>query len=353
MSKAYSKTVLVTGGYGFMGSHFVRRLYSNYPDYRIINLDVLTYAGNEDNLLDIVDAESNKNPEDRRYDHIKGDICDPVLVSKLFEEYAFDLVVHFAAETHVDRSIYNFGDFVRTNVEGTRVLLETARTSGTPRFVHISTDEVYGSVLEGMSDEDAPLVPSSPYAASKTAGDMLARTYAKVYGLSLAIIRSSNNYAAFQYPEKLIPLTITNLLEGNPIPIHGDGKHVRSWLHVDDFTRAVDLIAHDTRQFSIYNLAGEARTNLEIIREIARILGITDIDSRLEFVGDRPSADLRYAPNPARIKAELGWVPERTLAEALPDVVAWYKANEEWWRKIKTRKEFLEHYEKQAKAKWY
>jgi len=336
-----------------MGSHFLRRLYTQYPEYRIINLDALTYAGNEDNLLDISGIEYAKEPADRRYEHIKGDICDPILVSRLFREYTFDLVVHFAAETHVDRSIYNFGDFIRTNVEGTRVLLEMARCSDTPRFVHISTDEVYGNVLEGTSDESAPLIPSSPYAASKTAGDMLARTYAKVYGLPLAIIRSSNNYASFQYPEKLIPLAITNFLEGGRMPVHGNGAHVRSWLHVDDFTRAVDLVAHDSQKFSIYNLAGESRTNREIIYEIARILGIDNVESRLDVIGDRPSADLRYAPNAAKIKEELGWEAERKLEEALSEVVEWYRANEEWWRKIKSRKEFLDHYEKQSTAKWY
>jgi len=336
-----------------MGSHFLRYLYAKYPEYRIINLDALTYAGNEDNLLDISSVEYAKDPDDRRYEHIKGDICDPVLVRRLFNEYSFDLVVHFAAETHVDRSIYNFGDFIRTNVEGTRVLLEMARCSETPRFVHISTDEVYGNVLEGTSDEDAPLVPSSPYAASKTAGDMLARTYAKVYELPLAIIRSSNNYGSFQYPEKLIPLTVTNFLEDGRMPVHGNGAHVRSWLHVDDFARAVDLVAHDSRRFSIYNLAGESKTNLEIIHEIARILGIADAAPQLDFIGDRPSADLRYAPNAAKIKEDLGWEAKRSLEEALPEVVAWYKANEEWWRKIKSRKEFLDHYEKQSTAKWY
>lgn len=347
-----SKTVLITGGCGFMGSHFVRTLYSKYPNYKIVNLDVLTYAGNGDNLKDLEHTESEKAPSDRRYDHVVGDICDIPLVSDLFKTHAFDLVVHFAAETHVDRSIFNFGDFIRTNVEGTRVLLEAARVHKTPRFIHVSTDEVYGNVLEGHSDEGAPLNPSSPYSASKTAGDMLARTYAKVYELPVAIIRSSNNYASFQYPEKLIPLTITNLIEGAKLPIHGEGTQVRSWLHVDDFCNAVDLMAHDTKPFSIYNLAGEARTNLEIIEHIAKILD-KDHVPHLAFVPDRPCADLRYAPSSALIEQELGWKRERALDEALSKVVQWYLENEEWWRKIKSRKEFMDHYEKQSKASWY
>lgn len=346
------KTMLVTGGCGFMGSHFVRSMHTKYPNYRIVNLDVLTYAGNGNNLKDLELTESEKEISQRRYDHIVGDICDIALVMRLFETHNFDIVVHFAAETHVDRSIFNFGDFIRTNVEGTRVLLEAARVHKTPRFVHVSTDEVYGNVLEGHSDEGAPLNPSSPYAASKTAGDMLARTYARVYDLPVAIIRSSNNYASYQYPEKLIPLTITNLIEGAQLPIHGEGTQVRSWLHVDDFCNAVDLMAHDTKRFSIYNLAGEARTNLEIIGHIAQILG-KDHVPHLAFVPDRPCADLRYAPNSSLIEEELGWKRERSLDEALEKVVSWYLANEEWWRSIKSRKEFLDHYEKQSKASWY
>lgn len=349
---APTKTMLITGGCGFMGSHFVRRMYEKYPDYILVNLDILTYAGNGDNLKDLELSESKKEVAKRRYDHVIGDICDIALVTRLFENHGFDIVVHFAAETHVDRSIFNFGDFIRTNVEGTRVLLEAARVHKTPRFVHVSTDEVYGTILEGHSDEDAPLNPSSPYAASKTAGDMLARTYARVYDLPLAIIRSSNNYASFQYPEKLIPLTITNLIEGAKLPVHGEGTQVRSWIHVDDFCNAVDLMAHDTQKFSIYNLAGEARTNLEIIEHIAQILG-KDHTPHLAFVPDRPCADLRYAPNCSLIEEELGWKRERSLDEALEKVVTWYLDNEEWWRKIKSKKEFMDHYEKQSKASWY
>lgn len=333
-----------------MGSHFVRYLYHRYPQYAIINLDALTYAGNPENLADIDALEEQKPADSRRYIHVKGDVCDVVLVDKLFNEYKFDLVVHFAAETHVDRSIFNFSDFVRTNVEGTRVILEAVRKYGVPRVLHISTDEVYGNVLVGESSEDAPIYPSSPYAASKAAGDMLARTYATVYNVPLAIVRSSNNYGTHQYPEKLIPLVITNLLAGEQIPVHGDGSHIRSWLHVSDFVDGLDRIAHQDQVGGIFNMAGEPRTNLEIIDMIGNIL---DIKPVITFVGDRPSADLRYAPDPTTIQRELGWKRTRSLDEALVEKIRWYQENESWWRAIKARKEFLDHYEKQSKAKWY
>lgn len=333
-----------------MGSHFLRHLYTKYPDYQLVNLDLLTYAGNLENCADIESAEASLAPEDRRYIHVRGDVCDPVLVERLFTEYDFKLVVHFAAETHVDRSIFNFGDFVRTNVEGTRVLLESARMHRVPRTVHISTDEVYGSVPEGFSGEDAPLNPSSPYAASKTAGDMLARTYANVYNVPLAIVRSSNNYGTHQYPEKLIPLTITNLLEGRAIPVHGNGSHARSWLHVADFCDAVDRIAHHDATFGIYNIAGEERTNLEIINLIAEALSKEPV---LEHVADRPAADTRYAPDPSKIMSELGWKRMRSLATEIPQIAAWYRENDAWWTSIKSKLEFTDHYEKQSKALWY
>lgn len=344
--------ILVTGGSGFMGSHFIRHIYNKYPQYAIINLDALTYAGNPENLADIEAAENEKDLDKRRYIHVRGDVCDTVLVERLFNEYDFDLVVHFAAETHVDRSIFNFSDFVRTNVEGTRVILEAVRNHGVPRVVHISTDEVYGSVPEGESAEDAPINPSSPYAASKAAGDMLARTYANVYNVPLAIVRSSNNYGTHQYPEKLIPLVITNLLTGEKIPVHGDGRHVRSWLHVSDFVDGVDRIAHQEKVSGIFNMTGESRSNLEIIRHIGELLGV-DVEPSLVFVADRPSADLRYAPHAGKIERELGWKRMRSLDEALAEKIEWYRANEAWWRAIKAKKEFLDHYEKQSKAQWY
>ncbi len=335
-----------------MGSHFVRRLYHRYPEYRIVNLDLLTYAGNPENLADLEALESSKNPAERRYEHVKGDVCDAALVGRLFDEYNFALVAHFAAETHVDRSLFNFGDFIRTNVEGTRVMLEAVRTHNVPRMVHISTDEVYGDVPSGYSSEDASLNPSNPYAASKAAADMLARTYALVYRIPVHIVRSGNNYGPNQYPEKLIPLAITNLLSGTQMPIHGDGLHQRSWVHVDDFCAAVDRIAHHDAPFAIFNIAGEHASNLDLIRRIAAHLG-RDYEKHLSMVGDRPSADRRYAPNSFKLERELGWKRERSLEEALPALVEWYRENEAWWNAIKARKEFIDHYEKQSKATWY
>ncbi len=335
-----------------MGSHFIRRLYTRYPEYRIVNLDLLTYAGNPENLKDLEQAEAVKAPAERRYDHIQGDICDSQLVDRILEGKSFDLVVHFAAESHVDRSIFNFRDFIRTNVEGTRVVLEAARTHKIPRTVHISTDEVYGNVPEGMSTEEAPLNPSNPYAASKAAADMLARTYASVYGLPVFIVRSGNNYGPNQYPEKLIPLSITNLMSGGTIPIHGSGTHVRSWVHVDDFARAVDLIAHHDAQFDIFNISGEHRSNLEIIESLATHFG-KDMAAHIVTVGDRPAADFRYAPESSKIERVLGWKRERALEEALPATAQWYTDNRAWWESVKARKEFVDHYEKQSKAQWY
>lgn len=346
------KNVLVTGGCGFMGSHFIRRLYTKYPGYNIVNLDLLTYAGNPENLADIVAIDQLRTVNAQRYTHITGDICDEALVGELFKKYSFDIVVHFAAESHVDRSIFHFGDFIRTNIEGTRVILETVRKYAVPRMVHISTDEVYGNVPEGFSSEDASLNPSSPYAASKTSGDMLARTYATIYEIPLSIVRSSNNFGTHQYPEKLIPLTLTNLLNEQKMPVHGDGTHVRSWLHVDDFCDAVDRIAHDDKPFSIFNLTGEHRSNLEVIAAIAAHLD-RDPQQYITHVSDRPSADMRYAPDSTKIERELGWKRTHNFDTALKEVIDWYQENEAWWTSIRSRKEFLDHYERQSKAQWY
>ena len=343
---------MVTGGLGFIGSHFIRHLYYAYPQYDIINLDTLTYAGNTDNLADIEQAEAAKALPDRRYEHVRGNICDEALVERLFAEKNFALVFHFAAETHVDRSIFNFGDFVRTNVEGTRVLLDAVRRHKVPKMIQISTDEVYGNVPDGYSTEDTPFNPSSPYSASKAAGDMLAKTYAAVYGTPVVIIRGSNNYGTHQYPEKLIPLAITNLLNAELIPVHGNGEHVRSWLHVADFCRAIDLVAHAGPAAGIYNVAGEQKNNLEIIQMVADGLG-KDSGKHIVHVGDRPSADLRYAPHAGKLEQEFGWRREHAISDAIHTVVEWYRTNEQWWRSIKSKKEFADHYEKQSKARWY
>jgi dTDP-glucose 4,6-dehydratase len=345
------KNVLVTGGSGFMGSHFVRHLYTNYPEYKIVNLDLLTYAGNPENLIDIDGKESVKEPQERRYEHVRGDVCDAVLIDKLFQEYDFSFVFHFAAETHVDRSIFNFSDFVRTNVEGTRVILEAARVHRVPKVIHISTDEVYGNVPAGFSTEESPLNPSNLYAASKAAGDMLAHTYAKVYAMPIAIVRSGNNYGPYQYPEKLIPLTITNLIEDRPIPLHGNGMHERSWVHVQDFCFAVDLIAHKGELPEVYNIAGEHKANLQIIEMIAKVLN-KDVSDSVVRVHDRPSADMRYAPDASKLEKQLAWRRNYFIEAEISNVVEWYRKNKPWWHAIRAKKEFLDQYEKQSKAQW-
>ncbi|MBI5405852.1 dTDP-glucose 4,6-dehydratase [Candidatus Kaiserbacteria bacterium] len=347
-----SASVLVTGGCGFMGSHFVRHLYHTYPHYRIINLDLLTYAGNPDNLRDVEIQEAALPPDKRRYVFVHGDICDETLLDKVFIKYPIAILAHFAAETHVDRSLSSVSDFIRTNVEGTRTLLEAARRYAVPHTVHISTDEVYGNMPEGFSYEDTLLNPSNPYSTSKAAGDMLARTYQKVYDLPVSVVRSGNNYGSHQYPEKLIPLTITNLLEGRPIPVHGTGEHVRSWVSVEDFSRAVDVIAHSSHAPDVYNIEGEYRTNLEIIALVARHLG-KNHEHHLVFVNDRPNADLRYAPFGEKLRQKLGWKRRHSVDTAIGDVVDWYLANNEWWKALKAKKEYKEQYEKQSKAQWY
>lgn len=346
------KNVLITGGYGFMGSNFIRFLYHKYPEYRFFNLDLLTYAGNTDNLLDIEELESNLKISDRRYQFIYGDIADDRLLSTIFQRNNFHLVINFAAETHVDRSIVSMTDFIHTNIGGTRALIEAVRAYGVPRLVHISTDEIYGSVENGYSDEDAPLRPSNPYSSSKAAADLIAQSFIRTHKVPALIVRGSNNYGSFQYPEKLIPLAVTNILEGRKIPIHGSGEHVRSWLHVIDFCRAIDFIIHQSPDFEIYNISGEEKTNLEILQMISHRLGV-DLKAHSEHIGDRPGADTRYAVNADKLKKGLGWQPVHSLENDLSQIVKWYIDNEVWWKKIKQRKEYQDHYEKQSKAQWY
>ncbi|MDP3770366.1 MAG: dTDP-glucose 4,6-dehydratase [bacterium] len=349
--KSYTN-ILVTGGCGFIGSNFIRRLYRNYPHYRITNLDALTYAGNPENLSDIESKEAGLGDEQRKYRFVRGDICDTVLLDGLFRQGKFDLVVHFAAETHVDRSHFEVADFIRTNIEGTRCLVETFRKFRVPRFVHISTDEVYGSIAHGASaHEESPFRPSNLYSTSKAGGDMLVQSMMKVYNIPAVIVRGSNNFGPFQYPEKLIPLTISNMIEGVKIPIHGSGEHVRSWLHVEDFCSAVDMIAHCAPDHAIYNVSGDERTNLEVIGMVAKTLG-KNIDEYRHHRPDRPNADLRYAPDSTKLQRDLGWSRSHQIEDSIAAVVAWYAHNEEWWRKIKKSSAFLDYYSKQANAEW-
>ena len=344
------KSVLITGGCGFIGSNFVRHFYHAHPDYFIVNLDLLSYCGNPENLLDIERLESMDHRQ-KRYVFVHGDICNVPFMESLFKEYHFDLVIHFAAESHVDRSIFSDVDFVRTNIEGTRALIEAARRYQLPRFIHISTDEVYGSIAKGHAKEEAPLQPSNPYAASKAGVDLLIQAYMKTHAFPAIIVRGSNNYGPYQYPEKLIPLAITNLIEGKKVPIHGNGHHVRSWLHVNDFCRAIDLAAHEAPNFSIYNVAGEEKTNLEVLKLLAKHLKV-NLANRKMYINDRPGADERYAPDGGKIKKKLKFGHIHSFERCIGKVVRWYLDNPEWWRNIRLKKGFVDHYERQSKGLW-
>jgi dTDP-glucose 4,6-dehydratase len=326
--------LLVTGGAGFIGSNFIRYMLSKY-DYQLINLDKLTYAGNLENLDDV-----KNNP---RYTFIHGDIADEKCVQEIFTQ-DIDVVVNFAAESHVDRSIEDSGVFIRTNVEGTRVLLEAARKYGVERFVQISTDEVYGSLeTEGYFTEGSPLDPGSPYSASKTAADMLAMAYFKTYNLPVIITRCSNNYGPYQFPEKLIPLMITNAIEDKPLPVYGDGLNVRDWLHVRDHCVALDLVMRQGKPGQVYNIGGNnERKNIDIVRRILKELGKPE--SLITLVKDRPGHDLRYAIDATKLKKELNWLPTYTFEKGLQETVNWYCNNQKWWQKIKSG-EYRKYYE--------
>jgi len=323
--KTTSKTVLVTGGAGFIGSNFIHYWLAKYPNDKVINLDSLTYAGNLDNLKDI---QNNPN-----YKFIKGDICDYNLVNTIVRHV--DLIVNFAAESHVDRSVLGSEEFIRTNVEGTRTLLEAAKNNNGVRFHHISTDEVYGHL--GMEDspfnEDSCYRPRSPYSASKAASDHLVRAYYATHNLPITISNCSNNYGPYQFPEKLIPLFITNLIQGKKVPVYGQGLNVRDWIHVDDHNRGVDMIIHKGRIGETYCLGGNnEQRNIDITKKILDMAGYGE--EMIEYVGDRPGHDLRYAIDYTKIKNELGWEPQISFEEGLSDVVGWYVRNENWWKRI-------------------
>jgi len=321
-----SGTILVTGGMGFIGSNFVRYLLTEHPGARVVNFDKLTYAGNPANLAEVA--------SDPRYVFVPGDVCDPEGVAQALTAHAVDQIVHFAAETHVDRSIHGSADFIRTNVEGTRVLLDAARAVGVRRFLHISTDEVYGSLgPTGTSSEDAPLRPNSPYAASKTGADVLVRAYHVTFGVPAIITRTCNNYGPYQFPEKFIPLMIVNAVRGEPLPIYGDGLYIREWLHVWDHCRALATVLADGKPGDVYNIgSGDERANLEIVQEILRL---TDRpDSLIRHVKDRPGHDRRYALDHRKMAEELGFTPAISLAAGLAETVEWYRRHESWWQAI-------------------
>ncbi|HEX8973873.1 MAG TPA: dTDP-glucose 4,6-dehydratase [Patescibacteria group bacterium] len=331
--------ILVTGGAGFIGSNFVHHILNKYPDYEVINLDALTYAGNLENLKAL-----EGNP---RHRFVKGDICDAELVDKLVEEA--DIVVHFAAESHVDRSILDSAAFVRTNVIGTHTLLEAARRHQNKRFHHVSTDEVFGSLeaQDAPFSETTPYDPRSPYSASKAASDHLVRAYFHTHNLPVTISNCSNNYGPFHFPEKLIPLLITNLMEGKKIPIYGDGMNVRDWLYVEDHCKAIDAIIHKGRIGETYCVGGNGeKPNIEIAKTILNLLGKGE--EMIEYVEDRKGHDRRYAIDFSKIKNELGWEPEVTFEEGIKKTVEWFQQNEAWWKDIKNGS-YQEYYKKQYK----
>ncbi len=331
------KTILVTGGAGFIGSAFVRRTVEKYPDYTVVVLDKLTYAGNLDNLLPVHDAPN--------YRFERGDIAHRETVQRVMETYSVDAVVNFAAETHVDRSILEPDAFIQTDVVGLYVLLDVAREVGVQRVHHVSTDEVYGSIAEGFFREGDLLEPNSPYAASKAGGEMMLRAYNVTYGLHTTVTRGSNTFGPYQYPEKLAPLFITEALDDRPLPLYGDGMQVRDWLYVDDHCDAIDAVLHRGAPGAIYNVGGEHELhNIEVTRFILKALGKPE--SLIRYVADRPGHDRRYALTNDKISAELGWTPQHTFEEAMAETVRWYQANEWWWRKIKTG-EYLEYYKRQ------
>jgi len=327
--------ILITGGAGFIGSNFIHLLLKE-TSHQIINLDALTYAGNLENLKEI-----ENHP---RYQFIKGDICNPELVEEILSS-GVEAVVNFAAESHVDRSILEPQNFLQTNFFGTAVLLESARRHPLKVFLQVSTDEVYGPIMEGFADENYPLNPSSPYSASKASADLLCLAYHHTYQVPVMIARLSNNYGPYQFPEKLIPLFITNALENQPLPLYGDGLYVRDWLYVEDACQALLLILEEGKIGEVYNVGGgELKTNLEVTELILKTLGKPR--SLIQFVKDRPGHDRRYALNSEKIKTQLGFEPSVNFEEGLKRTIKWYQENQSWWKRIKTG-EYLEYYQRQ------
>lgn len=319
-------SIMVTGGAGFIGSNFIRYCLQKHGGTPVVNFDALTYAGNLENLQEIQDHQN--------YTFVRGDICESEAVRRVLRKYDVDTIVHFAAESHVDRSIRGAGVFVRTNVLGTQVLLDEARAAQVKRFVHVSTDEVYGSLgRDGKFTESSPVRPSSPYAASKAGSDMLVLAACHTFGFPGIVTRCSNNYGPYQFPEKLIPLMIANALDNTPLPVYGSGVNVRDWLFVGDHCSAIDAVLRRGRTGEVYNVGGNNEwQNIDIVRLLLKILGKPE--SLIRFVTDRPGHDLRYAIDPAKIMRELAWTPSVTFEQGLDETVRWYLAHESWWRRI-------------------
>jgi dTDP-glucose 4,6-dehydratase len=331
------RNVLVTGGAGFIGSNFVQYFLGAHPDVTIVNFDKLTYAGNLGNLTAVA--------SDPRYVFVKGDICDRDAVDAVLKQHRIDAIVHFAAESHVDRSITGATVFVTTNVVGTQVLLEAARAHGIERFLHVSTDEVYGSLgSTGRFTEHTPLHPNSPYAASKASSDLLALAYQHTFGLPVVVTRCSNNYGPYQFPEKLIPLMIMNALQDKPLPVYGDGLNVRDWLHVKDHCRAIDTVLRTGKDGEVYNIGGNNEwKNIEIVKALLQHLGKPE--SLIAYVKDRLGHDRRYAIDASKIRAELGWEPSYTFEHGLAETIDWYLAHQAWAKNVMTG-EYQEYYKK-------
>ena len=335
--------VLVTGGAGFIGGNFVHHMVNKYPDYQIVNLDLLTYAGNLETLKPVEDKPN--------YKFVKGDIADEAFIMDLFEKEKFDVVVNFAAESHVDRSIEDPGIFVQTNVMGTRVLLDASRKFGVKRYHQVSTDEVYGDLPLDRPDlfftENTPIHTSSPYSASKASADLFVLAYHRTFGTPVTVSRCSNNYGPYHFPEKLIPLMIANDLNDKPLPVYGKGENVRDWLYVEDHCKAIDLIIHKGRVGEVYNIGGHNEMkNIDIVKIICKELGKPE--SLITYVTDRKGHDMRYAIDPTKIHNELGWLPETKFADGIKKTIRWYLDNQDWWKTIISG-EYQDYYEKMYK----